>query len=91
MKAQKAKTESKLSRKYDIAKTHSELNKRATIGDKLIYNDATRRKAAKYIVDNNMSVSDATKKAQGDAWRNTAIFVAGYSAITAASIYKAYH
>ena len=91
LKDQKAKQAAKLSRKYDITKTYSDLNKQATVRDKLVYNGATRKKAAKYIVDNNMSVADATKKAKGVAWRNTAIFVAGYGTFAAAKLYKMNH
>ncbi len=47
-----------------------------------MYNNATRKKAAKYVVDNDMSVAEATKKAKGDAWRNTAAFMAAYGAVT---------
>lgn len=83
-KAKQAKQE----RRAAINKTHREINDRASFGDKLVYNDATRRKAAKYVVDKNMSVDDAVKRANKDAWRNTAAFIAGYSVIAVAAIYK---
>lgn len=86
----KAKTEyksAKKARNKAITSTARDLEKKATLGEKLTYNSATRKQAAKYIVDNNMSVADATKKAKGDAWRNTAIFVGAYTAITVASLY----
>ena len=54
-----------------------------------MYNNATRKRAANYIVKNNMSVEEATKRAHSDAKRNTAVFVAAYGAITLASIYAA--
>ena len=55
---------------------------------KLLYNNATRRKAAKFIVDNNMTVEEATKKAKRVSWRNTAAFIAIYGAIGVSSLYK---
>ena len=54
----------------------------------MVYNDATRKKAAKYVVDKNMSVADATKKAKGDAWRNTAAMLAVYGAVTVYGLKK---
>ena len=47
-----------------------------------MYNEATNRKAAQYVVDHNMSVSEARKKARGDAWRNSAILLGTYGAIS---------
>lgn len=82
------KKEAKLSRKYNIAKTQQDINRQTSRKDKLVYNNATRKKAAKYIVDNNMSFADATKKAKGDAWRNTAAMIAAYGAVTVYSLKK---
>lgn len=84
-KAQAAYKQAKKTRKEALKSTTKQLNKEASFLDKMTYNDATRKKAAKYIVDNDMSVADATKKAKGEAWRNTAIFIAGYGAIAVAS------
>lgn len=81
----------KAERKAKIKETTKELNKKASFGEKLTYNDATRKAAAKYIVDNNMSVSEATKKAKGEALRNTAIYVTAVGAYTVASLYKMNH
>lgn len=86
-KADAAYKKVKTERKQQIAKTTNELRKNATRADKLVYNDATRKLAAKYVVDNNMSVEEATKRAKGDAWRNTAIFVGAYGAIALATLY----
>lgn len=72
-------------RKEKIKSTYKEINKNASLKDKLIYNNATRKKAAQYVVDNDMSVKDAMSKANKVAMRNTAMFVAAYGA---ASIYK---
>ena len=84
--AQKAKTaqvNAKNKRKQAINSTYKNLNKNTSFGEKLVYNNATRKKAAKYVVDNNMTVSEATKKAKGDAWKNTAAFLALYGIGTA--------
>lgn len=88
-----AKTEQKLAekqakkeRKAAINKEHKKLNKQASLGEKFMYNDATRRKAAKYIVDNNMSVKEAKSKAQHEAKRNTTIILGAYGALTIASL-----
>lgn len=88
LEANKRKREAKLSRKYDMAKTQQDINRQTSLKDKLVYNNATRKKAAKYIVDNNMSFADATKKAKGDAWRNTAAMLAVYGAVTVYSLKK---
>jgi hypothetical protein len=88
-RADQAYAQAKRARKEALKSTTKQLRKEATLADRLVYNDATRKKAAKYVVDNNMSVADATKKAQGDAWRNTAIFVAAYGGLAAASLYVA--
>jgi hypothetical protein len=69
-------------RKNKIDDAYEKVQTASTRMDRLIYSEGTRRKAAKYVVDNNMSVADATKKAKGDAWKTTAAFVAGYGALT---------
>lgn len=68
-------------RKNKIKSQTKTLNKQASFKEKLLYNNATRKKAAKYIIDNNMSVAEATKKAKSDAWRNSVALVAAYSAV----------
>lgn len=90
--AKTAYKNAKRERKTAIRNTHRDITKNSSLGEKLIYNDATRKKAAKYVVDNNMSVAEATKKAKGDAWRNTAGFLAAYGAVTlGAMAYEKYH
>lgn len=69
-------------RKKAISESYRDIHKNSSLGEKLMYNNATRKKAAKYVVDNDMSVAEATKKAKGDAWRNTAAFMAAYGAVT---------
>lgn len=87
-KKQKAKLEAKLSRKWDIRATANKLENEASLKDRILYNSGTRTKAAKYIVDNNMPVAEATKKAKNEALRNAAILCTAYGAITVASLYK---
>ena len=64
------------------------LNKKASYGEKLIYNEATRKKAAKFIVDNNMSVAEATKKSKRIAIANTTAVLAIWGTATIASLYR---
>lgn len=71
--ADKAYKSAKKERKAAIKSTVKKLNKEASISEKLIFNNATRKKAAKYIVDNGMTVAEANKKAKNIAWRNTVI------------------
>lgn len=74
----------KVERKNNINKVYKKLNSSSTFAERVVYNDATRKKAAKYIVDNNMSVSEATRKAKQVAWVNTAII----SGVLGAKLYK---
>lgn len=86
--AKAAYKEAKIDRKHQINKTHRDIVKNTTLKDKIIYNDATRKKAAKYVVDNKMSMEEANKRAKSDALRNTAAFVGIYGAIAVATLYK---
>lgn len=79
--ADKAYKQVKKERKEAIKTTYKVLNREASLKDKLTYNNATRKQVAKYIVDNNMSVSEATKKANSVAKRNTAIVLGAYGAV----------
>lgn len=88
--AKAAYKSAKKTRNQAINSTARKLEKQASIADKLVYNTATRRQAAKYVVDNNMSVSEATKKANAKARRNTAIFVGAYAAVSLAALYGEY-
>ena len=88
-KYNKARTDYKTAKKENkqaIKSTYKKINKDSSIGDKLVFNDATRRKAAKYVVNNNMSVSDAKKKAKNQAIRNTAALLAVYGTVAVASL-----
>lgn len=87
----KAKTQykqAKQERKQKIKDTYEDISKKSTFGERLVYNDATRKKAAKYVVDNNMTVADANKKAKQNAWVNTAFIAGAMGAMTVASLYK---
>ena len=68
-------------RKETIEITQKEISDTASRMDKFVYNEAMRRKAAKYVVDNNMPVTEAIKKSKGNAWRNSVIAVAAFGAI----------
>ena len=83
----KAKSE----RKQQIKNTYKSLNKSASLGEKLTYNNATRKKAAKYVVDNGMTVEQAKSRANKDAIRNTGAMLAAYGSIAAVSLYKMNH
>lgn len=88
-KYNKARTDYKTAKKENkqaIKSTYKQIKKDSSIGDKLVFNDATRRKAAKYVVNNNMSVSEAKKKAKNQAIRNTAALLAVYGTVAVASL-----
>lgn len=69
-----------------------EIRDKASLRDKLTYNDATRRRAAKIMTKyKDVSMEEANKKAKTEAWRNTAILVGVYGAISAGAIYKMNH
>ena len=80
-KADKQYKKVKKERKQAIKSTARDIERRANYKDKMVYNSATYKKAAKYVVDNNLTVAEATKKAKGAAQRNTAAFVAAYGAV----------
>ncbi len=79
-RAKDAYKTAKNERKTAIKDVYKTMNKNASIGEKLLYNDATRKRAAKYVVDNDMSYTEASKKAKNKAKRNAAIFMGIYGA-----------
>ena len=83
-----AKREAKTARKQSIKNTYNEIQKGASKKEKFLYNNATRKKAAKYVVDNNMSITDAKKKANKVAIRNTAILLGAYGAMSVYQLKK---
>lgn len=86
-KAKKSYKTAKETRQQAINTTSKDLRKQANFAEKLAYNSATYKRAAKYVVDNNMTVADATKKAKTDAWRNSVAFVAGLAAVSIGAEY----
>lgn len=75
----------KLSRKFDLEKNFSEIEKETGYVERMIFSEATRRVAARYVVDNNMTISDARKRARRDAVLYTTAII---SAIGAYSYYN---
>ena len=69
-------------RKAAIKATTQEMNKQASFGEKLAFNNATRKLAAKYVVDKDMSLAEAKKKSHDVAIRNTVAFLAIYGGLT---------
>lgn len=88
-KAKTSYNQAKTERKDKINSAYRDIQKNTSLGEKLKYNDATRKKAAKYIVDRNMTMQDAKNKANADARRNTAIYLGAIGAYTAANLYAA--
>lgn len=84
--AKKAYKQARRERKSQIKDTHKSLNKSASVGEKLVYNSATRKKAAKYVIDNDMTVAEATKRSKKEAMRNTALFMAAYGAMSVGAL-----
>lgn len=79
--------------KANVAKTKAEyknnykqLKKNDSAADKLLFNTATRKKAAQYMTENKMSMSEARKKAHKDAIRNTAVSLAVIGGMSLAQI-----
>ena len=88
-KAGKANEEyykAKYKRKNAINEQYRKIQSKSSLGDKILFNDATRKRAAKYIVDNNMTMSEARKKANKDAIRNTAISLGIIGGLSVAEI-----
>lgn len=81
--------EAKKAFKDEYKKNLQEVRENVTLKDKVIYNDATRRRAAKLMTKyKDMDYNKAAEAAKTEAKRNTAIALAAYGAITLASIAK---
>lgn len=89
--ASRAKDRERQERRDAIDKTYKDIDKNASIKEKFVFNNATRKLAAKYVVDNNMTYEEASKKSKQDAIRNTAIFMGVYGAYTIGMIYAINH
>ena len=86
-KSKSAMKKAKKDRKQSMKSAYYDIKKSESIKEKLIYGGSSRQKAAKYVVDNNMSISDAKKKANKEAIRNSAIILGTCGAIKVASLY----
>lgn len=75
--AQNKYKQAKQQRKEAIDKQYMKIQKKATIKDRALLNDAGRRAIAKYMVDNNMSMKDAKKKVNKQAVRNSLLAIGG--------------
>lgn len=84
-KAEATYRKTKKERIVQVNKTAKQINKQTSVGEKLIFGKAHQKRAARYVVDHNMSVADAKKKAHKDAARNTALFIGAYAAVKLAS------
>ena len=78
-----AKRKAKYDYKTNVAKTkdayknnYKQLKSESDALDKLVFNSATRARAAKYMTQNNMTMSEAKKRARKDAVKNTATTLA---------------
>ena len=60
----------------------------SSFGERLLYNDATRRRAGKLMVEKKMNEMDAVSKAKKEAWRNTGIAALGLMGIAYATRIK---
>lgn len=85
-KAKERKKASKAKEKQKVKAAYKEINKQTSFPEKLVYNKETRRKAASYVVYNNMTVSKAREKARGDANKNTAVFMSAVAAISVSAL-----
>lgn len=72
-KAKKQYKQEKKAYKQDLKTNRKKVTKASSIPDFLIYNTATRDKAAKYMTNNNMSMEEAISKTKKEARRNTVI------------------
>ena len=83
-RANKKYKAAKKQRRSDINSTAKSIRKNSSIGSKLLFSKGTQKRAAKYVVDNNMSVHDAKRRANRDAAVNTALVLGAYGAATLA-------
>lgn len=86
-KARNAYKQAKKDRAQKINDTYKDINKKSSLGEKMLFNEATRKRAAKFVVDNNMSMADAKKKANKEAIRNTSIVLAAIGGMVVTSNY----
>lgn len=83
-KAKATYKQAKKQYKQEVKDNYKSVKKNASTSEKLLYNDATYKKAAEHISKyKNMSVSDAKKNAKREAIRNTAAILAVYGGTVA--------
>lgn len=75
--AKNAYKNAKQQHKEAIDKQYMKIQKKATIKDRALLNDAGRKAIAKYMVNNNMSMKDAKKKVNKEAVRNSLLIIGG--------------
>ena len=63
--------DAKKDRNTKINATTKDIRKKSKLGEKILYNKATFRKAAQYMVDNDISSTEAKRIAKTEARRNT--------------------
>lgn len=63
--------DAKKDRNTKINKVTKDIRKKSKLGEKILYNKATFRKAAQYMVDNDISSTEAKRIAKTEARRNT--------------------
>ena len=63
--------DAKKDRNTKINTTTKDIRKKSKLGEKILYNKATFRKAAQYMVDNDISSNEAKRIAKTEARRNT--------------------
>lgn len=84
-KAREAYKQAKIDRKNAINKKYKEIQNKATFKDKMLLNNAGRKAIAKYMVDNKMTMSEAKKKVNKEAVRNSLLLI-GASALYGAGV-----
>lgn len=83
-----ARKEGKKERKRDLKDAYRNIKKTSSLGEKIVFNKATRKKAARYIVDNNMTLETAKKQANARAIQNTMGVVAAIGIVKLMQIKK---
>ena len=78
----------KKERKTKIKSAQKEVRKSMSGSDRWSYSMAERKRAAKYVVDNNMSVSKAMEKVNNDTLKRASAMLAASGTIAIASLYK---
>ena len=78
----------KKERKTKIKSAQKKIRKSMSSSDRWSYSMAERKRAAKYVVDNNMSVSKAMEKVNNDTLKRASAMLAASGAIAIASLYK---